>query len=98
MSNKQLEFDFDKAGVEILPYDKPTVYIIYDANGNIIYIGVSKAGRIVKRLKEHLLDPEGRTKGGVKVKIEQCASDYDAKELEAGLIEEHNPPGNVQGV
>ena len=95
MSN--LKCNFDKAGVETLADDKPSVYQVFDGQGVYVYVGKTEAGRVIERLKEHLRDPESGTKGGVKIEIRQCESDAEATALENNLIREYDPPGNKRG-
>jgi hypothetical protein len=85
---------FDEKGIESLAQDKPVVYDIQDDEGNTLYIGSAKRGRVEQRLKEHLpggLDP---IRGGTKVKIQQKSSITEAEEAETRAIERKQPTQN----
>lgn len=88
---------FDGAGIEGLAKDKPVVYDIADKNGNLLYVGVAKKGRVEQRLKEHLPGGPDPIRGGAKVKISQKPSIADAEKAEARAIKSKQPPRNKKG-
>ena len=88
---------FDEKGIEGLARDKPVVYNIEDKNGNTLYTGVAKRGRVEDRLKEHLSGGPDPIRGGAKVKIQQKASIADAVKAEARAIKRNQPPQNKKG-
>ena len=88
---------FDKEGIETLAKDKPVVYKIEDSNGNNIYTGVAKRGRVEERLKEHLPSGKDPIRGGAKVKIIQKPSIADALKSEARIIKKQQPTQNKKG-
>ena len=51
---KKKSGSFDEKGIESLAKDKPIVYDIQNKQGETIYTGVAKRGRVEQRLKEHL--------------------------------------------
>lgn len=86
--------DFNSAGAEKLPIDKPVVYKILDESGNLNYVGIAKRGRSQERVLEHL--DEGRITGA-KVQVEQMSSIKDAQKKEQTIISRTKPPYNKQG-
>ena len=88
---------FNNDGIESLAKDKPVVYKIEDKNGNNIYTGVAKRGRVEQRLKEHLSNGPDPIRGGVKVKIQQKDSIDDALKFEARIIKQQRPSKNKRG-
>ena len=88
---------FDKDGIEELAKDKPVVYKIEDNQGNNLYTGVAKRGRVEERLKEHLPGGPDPVRGGKKVRIQQKPSIADAKKSEARIIKRSKPPQNKRG-
>ena len=65
---------FNNDGIEGLAKDKPVVYKIEDAEGNNIYTGSAKKGRVEERLKEHLPGAKDAIPGGKRVVITQKSS------------------------
>ena len=88
---------FDKEGIENLAKDKPVVYEIQDNQGDPLYVGVAKRGRVEKRLKEHLPGGPDPIRGGIKVKIQQKANIAAAEKAEARAIKAKQPPRNKKG-
>jgi len=88
---------FDEKGIESLAKDKPVVYNIEDNNGNTLYIGIAKRGRVEERIKEHLNGGSDPIRGGKKVKIQQKSSIADAEKAEARAIKKNQPPQNKKG-
>ena len=88
---------FNEDGIEGLAKDKPVVYDIQDKNGDTLYVGVAKRGRVKERLKEHLPGGPDPIRGGAKVKIQQKPSIADAEKSEARAIKRKQPPRNKKG-
>lgn len=88
---------FTKEGIESLPKNKPVVYNITDKNGEKLYTGVAKMGRVEQRLKEHLPSGPDPIRGGAKVSISQKASITDALKTESRIIKRDQPPQNKKG-
>lgn len=88
---------FNKAGVEALAKNKPVVYRIEDKEGNDLYVGAAKKGRVEARLKEHLPGGPDPVPGGTKVRILQKSRIAEAKKSEARIIKRNQPPQNKRG-
>jgi len=88
---------FDSDGIEKLAKDKPVVYKIENSQGDNIYIGVAKRGRVEERLKEHLPGARDAICGGVKVVIQQKSSISEALKTEARIIKSQQPAQNKKG-
>ena len=84
--------NYNSKGIESLPNDKPVLYRIETASGNLNYIGIAKRGRVNERLSEHLDEIPG-----AKVNIEQFSSIKDAREKEQRVIKRNSPKYNKQG-
>lgn len=95
MSQKTVKFD--KEGLSKLPKDKPVVYKILNKNGDNIYTGIAKKGRVEERLAEHLPGKKDPTPGGKKVVITQKSSIGEARESEKRIIKRSQPKLNKQG-
>ena len=101
MAGTFINCNFDKAGVETLADDKPSVYRIYDVELHIIYIGVAVAGRVIERQKEHFPGAKDSIVGGVSVELDQYETDAEANAAEKALIEKYKDSPylqNIQGV
>ncbi len=88
---------FNEDGIEGLAKDKPVVYDIQDKNGDTLYVGVAKRGRVEERLKEHLPSGKDSVRGGKKVVIQQKSSIAEAEKAEARIIQREKPPQNKRG-
>lgn len=88
---------FTKEGIESLPKNKPVVYNISDKNGEKLYTGVAKMGRVEQRLKEHLPGGPDPVRGGAKVVISQKSSIAEALKAESRIIKRDQPPQNIKG-
>ena len=88
---------FDEKGIHGLAKNKPVVYTIEDNNGNNLYTGVAKRGRVEERLKEHLPGAADAVHGGAKVKIQQKSSIAEAEKTEDRIIKRQQPPQNKKG-
>jgi len=89
--------EFNTEGIESLAKDKPVVYEIQDNQGELLYIGVAKRGRVEQRLKEHLPKGPDPIQGGAKVKIQQKENIASAEKAEARAIKNKQPPKNIKG-
>lgn len=85
---------FNEQGIKELAKNKPVVYRIEDKQGNTLYIGKAKRGRVEERLKEHLPGGPDPIRGGVKIKINQKPNITEAEKSEARAIKRKNPPFN----
>lgn len=88
---------FSENGIESLPKDKPIVYKIMSQNGENIYTGIAKRGRVEDRLKDHLPGGSDMIPGGVKVQIQQMPSISDAERTEVNIIYRSKPKYNKRG-
>jgi excinuclease UvrABC nuclease subunit len=79
-----------KGNLDKVPGDKPGVYRIKNAGGDILYIGKAKGGRLDDRIAEH----KGRFQGGTQFQYRTTASKEAAERLEQREIKEHIPPRN----
>lgn len=81
---------FNKTAIGNLPTNKPVLYQIKTASGNVNYAGIAKKGNAQKRLKTHLGNIPGAT-----VTVEQFSSIKDAREKEKTVIKENQPKYNT---
>ncbi len=88
---------FTKEGLDSLPENKPAVYKILNHQGDNIYTGVAKRGRVEGRLSEHLPGSSDPIPGGKKVQITQKPSITDAKQSEDRIIARSKPRYNKRG-
>ena len=84
--------NYNKTGIGKLPDNKPVLYRIKTASGNLNYAGVAKRGRVRDRIGEHFGEIPG-----AKVEIEQFSSIADARKKEANVIKRSKPKYNKQG-
>ena len=79
-----------KSNLDKVPGNKPGVYRIKNAKGEILYIGKAKGGRLNDRIWEH----KGYFPGGTQ--FQYCTTeDGDAADrLEKEEIRKHTPPYN----
>ena len=86
---------FNKGGISKVRADKPIVYELITAKGNVNYIGSAKKGRVYERLNEHL--PGGLVPIPAKtVKVTQFSSIAGAKAAEKRAIKAKQPKYNIQ--
>ena len=85
------EIKFNKTSINQLPTDKPVLYKIKTANGNLNYAGIAKRGNVQDRLKDHLGTIPGAT-----VSVEQFSSINDARAKEKNVIKKNQPKYNTQ--
>ena len=79
-----------KGNLDKVPGDKPGVYRIKNAQGNVLYVGKAKGGRLDDRIAEH----KGRFQGGTQFQYKTVHRSEDADRLERREIKEHIPPRN----
>ena len=72
------------------PGDKPGVYRIKNAEGDILYIGKAKGGRLDDRIAEH----KGEFEGGTQFQYRTTSSKEAAERLEQKEIKKFDPPSN----
>ena len=80
--------------------DEPGVYIMYDADGNILYVG--KAKILKNRVRQYFHASTNKTEKVLAMlshvadfKYIITASETDALSLENTLIKKHTPPYNI---
>ncbi|MCL5075725.1 MAG: GIY-YIG nuclease family protein [Chloroflexi bacterium] len=88
--------DFNESSLEKAPKGKPVVYKIKNSDGNNIYTGSAKRGRVTERLKEHLPGGPDPIKGAVTFQVKQMGSIQEARAEEKKIIEKENPKHNKQ--
>lgn len=88
---------FNKEGIQKLANDKPVVYEIKCKNGENLYTGSAKRGRVIPRLNEHLPGGPNPVRGGNKVVISPKPSITEAQKAEARKINREKPPQNKIG-
>ena len=79
-----------KTNVEKVPGNKPGVYRIKNAEGNILYVGKAKGGRLDDRIAEH----KGEFEGGTRFQYKTTSSKEAAGRLERREIRENKPSQN----
>ena len=77
-----------KGNIEKVPGDKPGVYRIKNAEGDVLYIGKAKGGRLDDRIAEH----KGEFEGGTRFQYKTTPSKEAAESLERREIREYKPP------
>jgi hypothetical protein len=81
----------------------PGIYRVFDASGALVYVG--KATSLRRRLSQYRLATRRKAHrkmlaiidSAARIEIETCASEHDARVLEARLIQQHRPRANVDG-
>ena len=76
--------------LEKVPGNKPGVYRIKNAGGNVLYVGKAKGGRLPDRIKEH----KGEVKGGTQFQYKTTKTSEAAERLERAEIRRQKPPVN----
>jgi excinuclease UvrABC nuclease subunit len=79
-----------KKNLEKVPGDKPGVYRIKNAQGDTLYVGKAKGGRLDDRIAEH----KGKFKNGTRFQYITTTSKEAAERLERREIKNHQPPRN----
>lgn len=87
MGTKKVKYN--KTGIDKLPDDKPVLYRIESAGGNMNYVGIAKRGRVRERIAEHLGEIPGAN-----VRIEQLNSVEEARQKETRVIQRSKPKYN----
>ncbi len=88
---------FTEDGIGCLPKNKSVVYKIKDKNGQNLYTGTAKRGRVCSRLKEHLPGGPDPIQGGISIQIQQKKTLNSARKLEAKIIANDKPKYNNKG-
>ena len=79
-----------KENLAKVPDNKPGVYRIINAQGDILYIGKAKGGRLGERIEEH----QGRFRQGTQFQYRTTRNKDAADSLERKEIIKHIPPRN----
>lgn len=79
-----------KGNLDKVPGNKPGVYRIKNAKGDVLYVGMAKGGRLDDRIAEH----KGEFKGGTQFQFKTTSSKESAERLERQEIKKYNPPSN----
>lgn len=79
-----------QANLERVPGDKPGVYRIKNAGGDVLYIGKAKGGRLDDRIAEH----KGEFEGTTQFQYRTTSSKEAAEHLERREIRKYIPPEN----
>lgn len=80
----------NKKNIAKVPKNKPGVYRIKDRQGDILYIGKAKGGRLNDRIWEH----RGRFQNGTTFQYCTTGNKEAAENLERKEINKHVPPRN----
>jgi excinuclease UvrABC nuclease subunit len=94
---KSKTVSFNEDVLSKLPNDKPAVYKILNAQGENIYTGSAKRGRLQERLQEYLPGGPESIRGGIKVQIQQKSSIAEAEKMEKSIISRTKPKFNKLG-
>ena len=79
-----------KANVEKVPGNEPGVYRIKNTQGDVLYIGKAKGGRLDDRIAEH----KGEFEGGTQFQYKTTSTKEAAERLERREIRENMPLKN----
>lgn len=79
-----------KGNLDKVPGNKPGVYHIKNAQGDVLYVGKAKGGRLDDRIAEH----KGRFQGGTRFEYRTTSSKEATERLERCEIKKHIPPRN----
>lgn len=97
MADQKKTVDFNEANLGQLPNNKPVVYKILNNQGDNIYTGIAKRGRVQDRLGEHLKGRSDFIPGAKKVQVQQKASIAEAEKTEKNIISRSKPKLNKKG-
>lgn len=81
-------------GLRCLPIDKTVVYMIKDTNGSNLLTGVASRGRVLTKIREHLLGGPFPLRGGITVQIQQQKTIASAIETASQIIARDKPRYN----
>ena len=87
---------FSKDSISKVPKAKPVVYKLKDSEGNNIYTGSAKRGRVPERLREHLPGGPDPIKDASVFQVKQSGSIREAQAEERRMIEKEKPKYNKQ--
>ena len=85
-----------KRNIDKIPANKPIIYKIKNLAGDNVYTGIAKKGRVLERLKEHLLGSKDAIPGAKTFSIKQEPSIESAEREEKIIIKNENPKYNKQ--
>lgn len=85
-----------KDGISKVPKGKPVVYKLKDSEGNNIYTGSAKRGRVPERLREHLSGGPDPIKDASAFQVKQSDSIREAQAEEKRIIKKDRPKYNKQ--
>lgn len=97
MQNSPAKYPFRKSTLKLIP-EEPGVYIFYDLENNIIYIGKSKSlrGRLRTYLSNNIFGKTDKLVSNVKsLSYIRVESEVEALLLEAKLVRKHMPYYNI---
>ena len=81
-------------GINQAPRNKTIVYKIKDKNGDNIYTGIAKRGKVISSLKEHLPTGGNPKADGIKVQIHQKKTLSSALRARSKFADEERPKCN----
>ena len=79
-----------QANIEKIPGDKPGVYRIKNADGDVLYVGKAKRSRLDDRIAEY----KGKFDGGTQFQYRTTARKEAAERFECKEIKKFDPPSN----
>lgn len=82
-------------GDQLIRDRKPTVYVWYDRNEEVLYVGKSKNGITRPFGKHHVIDVKRKVDPGDRLDLYECGSEEEAVLLEASLILKLKPTFNT---
>src|ERR1700752_361484 len=102
MAARNFDLKFGAVFLESLP-GSPGVYLVYDEQGELIYVG--KAKNLKRRLSQYrntlrrkkYRRMRGIVKEAARIEVQCAESDLEACLTEAVLIQKHRPRWNIVG-